>query len=116
MLQDRASLRLFLDAQVSIALGTTGARASHDQTPNKLLYAALVSLADPGKHQFTVTVSRQGARATISGELNVAPPAYPIANYWAYLAVPPLSIAIFLTHQRLIGQRSRRTAKPCEIT
>jgi hypothetical protein len=78
---------------------------------NKLLYAALVDLANPGAQQCAVSVTRGGEHAAISGELNVAHAAFPLAGYAAYLALPPVCIAVFTIHQRL-----RRKSKPCEIT
>ena len=105
LVQNRETLEPDLEATVSIHLqhGDSGVtvQATREQAHNKLLRAAAVNLGEPGEWRYTVTVSRGGAKAAVTGTMNVAAAAPKLASYWTYLAFPPLCIALFALHQRL---------------
>ena len=111
LVQNRETLEPDLEATVSIRLqhGDTDvtSEATREQAHNKLLRAAAVNLDDPGEWRYTVTVSRAGTHASITGTMNVPPAKPKLASYWSYLAFPPLCIALFAIHQRLRARQTR---------
>ena len=111
LVQNRETLEPDLDATVSIRLqhgdSDVTVPATRERAHNKLLRAAAVNLDDPGEWRYTVTVSRSGAQATVTGTLNVTPIEPKLASYWSYLAFPPVCIALFAIHQRLKRKKSR---------
>jgi hypothetical protein len=111
LVQNRETLDPDLDATVTIRLqhgdSDVTVRATREQAHNKLLRAAVVNLDEPGEWRYTVTVSRPGAQATVTGTMNVAPAEPKLASYWSYLAFPPLCIALFAIHQRLRAHQTR---------
>ena len=113
LVQNRETLEPDLEATVSIRLqhGDTDvtSQATREQAHNKLLRATAVNLEDPGEWRYTVTVSRAGTHASITGTLNVPPARPKLASYWSYLAFPPLCIALFAVHQRLKVRQMQRT-------
>jgi len=82
---------------------TSGAvTATHAAAQNKLLYAANVLLPASGPHEITVTVGDSSSQlSTLNSQLTIEPPAPPLANYWAFLAFPPLLVGGFALNQRL---------------
>ena len=112
LVQNRETLEPDLEATVSIRLqhgdSDVTVRATRKQAHNKLLRAAAVNLDDPGEWRDTVTVSRAGIQASVTGTLNVAPVKPKLASYWSYLAFPPVCIALFAVHQRLRVRQLRR--------
>jgi len=108
LVQASETLEPVLDADVQIELTRDGsqiqARATHDQTQNKLLYAASVDLDDPGAWRYTVSVQaadRALKPIAVSGDLAVAPEQPKLAAYGSYLALPFFCLAIFALHQWL---------------
>ena len=76
--------------------------ATHAAAQNKLLYAANVLLASSGPHEITITVGDSSSQlSTLNHQLTIEPPAPPLANYWAFLAFPPLLVGGFALNQRL---------------
>jgi hypothetical protein len=113
LVQNRETLEPDLEATVSIRLQHSDSdvtvRATREQAHNKLLRAAEVNLDDPGEWRYTVTVSRAGTQASVTGTMNVAPAKPKLASYWSYLAFPPVCIALFAIHQRLKTKKSTAT-------
>jgi hypothetical protein len=113
LVQNREALEPDLDATVSIRLqhgdSDVTTLATREQAHNKLLRAATVNLDDPGEWRYTVTVSRAGTQASVTGTMNVAPATPKLASYWSYLAFPPVCIALFAVHQRLKRKKSPAT-------
>ena len=100
-----------LDATVSLHLRNKTGRelaavATREQATNKLLYAALPSISEPGTWDVEVTISRGAAHAQASGAIQVlaGPPA--ILHYWPYFAIVPCLIGLFILNQYL------KTRKP----
>jgi hypothetical protein len=112
LVQNSETLEPDLNATVSIRLqhgdSDVTAKATREQAHNKLLRAAAVNLDDPGEWRYTVTVSRAGTQAWVTGTLNVAPIEPKLASYWSYLAFPPVCIALFAFHQRLRVDQMQR--------
>jgi hypothetical protein len=105
LVQRRDTLVPVLDRTVSVAL-SAGERAvtfsaDHAHAQNKLLYAAPVTIPQPGDWKFTVAVN--GA-PPISGVFSAAASSDNLATYWFYFALPAGVILLFLLHQRLAAR------------
>ena len=75
--------------------------ATHEQSPNKLLYVASVNLPAAGPWQLEALV-RQGMDSTkLTCEIPVGLPARRLAALIPYLALPPLLMALFGVNQWL---------------
>lgn len=107
LVQDRSSLDPVLDATVSVEIDNQSVSATHEQAQNKLLYAATVSIDQPGQQKFSVSVSKGPAKVTVNGALQAAPPPAKLRAFWSYLAIPPFAIALFAAHQFLKRQKGR---------
>ena len=111
LVQNRNGLEPVLDANVSVLLRADASdaeirlRPTREQARNKLLYAAPVTLAEPGKWQLAVTILRNGERTDATGTIDVAPAPEMAASYWSYIAFPPLVIMAFVVRERLIRRR-----------
>jgi hypothetical protein len=81
-------------------------RASRERATNKLLYGATVNLPAAGTWQMRVRVRHRDAEANVLCAFPVVSGDRRLASAWPCLAIPPLFIALFATHQRL---RRRRT-------
>src|SRR5262249_21853359 len=111
--QSGAGSATILDARVSIpAVPPPGApvspvsvEATHAAATNKLLYAATIPLAAPGRWTVRTTVSLGAETADVSCELPVVPAAAELTQIWPYLAIPPLVVALFVLHQWLAARR-----------
>jgi hypothetical protein len=113
LLQNHNGLEPVLDANVSMRLRADAssaevqAQATREQAQNKLLYAAPVTLAEPGKWQFAVTILRNGERTDATGTIDVAPAPEVAASYWSYIVFPPLMIMAFAVRERLIRRKPK---------
>jgi hypothetical protein len=111
LVQNRETLEPDLEASVSIRLqhgdSDVTVQTTRELAHNKLLRAAAVNLDEPGDWRYTVTVSRSGVQATVTGTMKVAPIERKLASYWSYLAFPPVCIALFAVHQRLKVRQTR---------
>ena len=106
MVQDRTSLRPVLDADVTLRIGDSELRATHEQAQNKLLYAAMIGSEESGKQPLTVDVERGSEHAQVNGALEIAPRAPMMAANWEFLALPGLLIALFAIRERLVRRRA----------
>ncbi len=99
---DRAPV---LDAEVQVALRAPGlertAAATRAAATNKLLYAALLDVPEPGRWTLEARVRAGERAATVSCEVDVAPPLPPLLAFWPYVAFPAVAIALFALHQWL---------------
>jgi hypothetical protein len=114
LLQNRDGLEPVLDAKVSLVLREDDstlelqAQPTREQARNKLLYAAPVTLSNPGKWHIAVRVLENGTETDAAGILEVAAAPDKAASYAGYIAFPPVMIGLFIVRQWLIRQRSRR--------
>jgi len=104
MIQDSNNYRPVLDAEVTVSLCREGgeaikAVARREQSKNKLLYAALLSLPDEGRWMIEVTVVRNSQETMISGPIIVAPQQSFLFACWWTLALPPIAIGLFVINQ-----------------
>lgn len=113
LLQNRNGLEPVLDANVSLLLREKAsgseirARLTREQAQNKLLYAAPVTFAEPGKWQLDIAILKDGEHTGATGTIDVAPPPEMAASYWSYIALPPLMIVGFVVRERLIRRRKK---------
>jgi hypothetical protein len=113
LIQNRNGLDPVLDADVRLVLHSEAsniafqAHPTRTQAQNKLLYAAPVVFAKPGKWQITVVVMRHGKQTGVTGtfEVRSAPPR--AVSYAGYIAFPPVLVMLFLIREGLIRRKSR---------
>jgi hypothetical protein len=108
LVQNASDHSPILDARVDIRMAHNLTPATHQHATNKLLYAAPIDIFHAGRHSIQVNVSRNGEGASISGEIDVSPPAPPWISYWQYFALVPTLIFLFALNQLLKSQRAKR--------
>jgi len=118
LVQDRASHEALLDAAVEVRLESledataeASVPLSREAATNKLLQAASLRLAAPGRFHLVAVVRRGDQRAEVAAEVEVAPPLPALLALWPYLALPPVVVGIFLVHQWL-RRRASGSARP----
>jgi len=117
LVQDARTREALLDAAVDMRLEPAGggdalqtARLDHATATNKLLQAATLALAQPGRFRLVATVRHGDASAVTSAEIEVAEPLPALLALWPLLALPPAVVGIFIVHQWL-RRRSLGTAR-----
>jgi len=111
LIQTRNGLEPVLDADVRLMLHGESSnvdfevRPTRTQAQNKLLYAAPVIFARPGKWHLKVAVVRNGEKASVAGTFEVAPAPARATAYAGYIAFPPVMIVLFIIRERLIRRR-----------
>ena len=107
-----------LDAQVSIELQHEAgmiirAEATRSQARNKLLYCSLINLPAAGHWKIRLHIRRGDARAEVPGDLVVAAPQAVFISHWELIAVPPITIILFILNQWLRRRAfNRRGCQP----
>lgn len=107
LIQNRNGLDPVLDADVRLVLHSDAsdiefeAHPTRTQAQNKLLYAAPVIFAKPGKWQIFVVVMQNGKQTSVNGTFEVAAAPLRAAAYAGYIAFPPVIVVLFLIHRRL---------------
>jgi hypothetical protein len=99
-----------LNATVSLHLRSVSGReadaaATHALATNKLLYAGLPVISEPGTWEVQVTVSHQAAHAVAGGSIQVLPGPPAILHYWPYFAIVPCLIGLFILNQYLKARK-----------
>jgi len=113
LLQNREGLEPVLDANVHLILHDDAsdiefhAIPTRAQARNKLLYAAPVMFASPGRWKIGVLVDRHGKEIGAEGIFDVVPARVQV-SYAGYIAFPPVMIVLFVIRERLIRRRARR--------
>jgi hypothetical protein len=74
---------------------------------NRFLYSAIVPVRSAGPSVLVITVSQGEREAVLSCDIEVRRPLPPALAFWPWLAFPPVAIAGFALHQRLIRSRPR---------
>lgn len=82
-------------------------RLTREAATNKLLQAATVRFATPGRTRLIAEARRGSARAAVVATVTVAEPQPPLLALWPYLALPPLVVGIFVVHQILRRRAAR---------
>jgi hypothetical protein len=109
LLQNRKSLQPVLDAEVSLSLcESIRAHPTHGLAQNKLLYAALVTLTNPGNCQIAVAILWNGEWTHVTNTADVGPARAMVTSYWTWIALPPLLIVGFIIRERLILRKEKR--------
>jgi hypothetical protein len=121
LLQNLDGLAPVLDARVSVLLRREAssteirAHATREQAQNKLLYAAMVTLPEPGKWHLSITTLHNTLRTEISGEIGVTQNHVMAGSYRGYIALPPEMIAVFVIREWLIRRKPTLRANQCKI-
>jgi hypothetical protein len=101
---------VLVDAAVELRLrapdGTTQTLAA-TRANNQLLRSALVELRIPGRWALEVTARPEGASATVSCDLDVAPATAALVAHPVPLALPAVCILLFVWRERLLLRRRR---------
>jgi hypothetical protein len=114
LLQSRDTLEPVLDAGVSLLFtrpdSTTKiqVQATRAQAQNKLLYAAPVNCAQPGKWELAIAVMRNGKRSDATGSIELASSQELAGSYWSYIAFPPVMIVLFVLREGLVRRKAKR--------
>lgn len=120
LLQDRVSGVPLLDARVALEVlppaggDATPLRlaATHADATNKLLYAARFTADRAGDWTVHVTVRRGTDSIAAQCLLPVAPGASGLSAIWPYLALPPVAVALYALHARLLRRQRSRHGVP----
>lgn len=117
LVQDAHTRDALLDAVVEVRLEPPGGgdalvttRLDHASATNKLLQAATLALAEPGRFRLVATARRGPASAVTGAEVEVAEQLPALLALWPLLALPPAVVGIFIVHQWL-RRRSLGTAR-----
>jgi hypothetical protein len=114
--QDRANGRPALDGEAIVRLQsasgiTVVGRATRNESQNKLLYSALMSLPEPGQWELEVTVKQGENKASVFGRIWVEQPRPFLLSYWRSLSLPWIVVTLFVMNQwlkRRAASRGRR--------
>ena len=119
MVQNTADQSPVLDADVRLRLvrhdaGTISdvlAIAKHQNATNKLLYAAMLDVNNPGAYRVEISVETKKGNALVTGPLEVLPPEPPLLAHWPYFIALPIVVLLFVLNQRLKLKR-RAASQP----
>lgn len=78
-----------------------GMAATHELATNKLLYAALPTFPTAGTWEVHADIQTSIGAASVTGPLQVEPPAPPALAYWPFFLLPVVSIAGYIVHFNL---------------
>jgi hypothetical protein len=101
MVQDRGSGEVLLNPTIDITVGSQTVRLARGQASNRLLQAATVNFAKPGKWRLTILVRRGNDLAQLSTECTVEPDRSRATLVWFYVLLPVGIILLFSIHQAL---------------
>jgi hypothetical protein len=73
----------------------------HSGASNRLLYGALVEIPAPGVWHVRTEVQRGDDRVGVEGNIDVADPFPPVANYWPLFLFPVIAVGLYLLQQRI---------------
>jgi len=115
LVQDRISGAVILDADVDLAVQSTGGkptvvRATSSQSTNKLLEAATIDLPAAGAANLRVSVRRGNDQGTLATTLDIAPPAAESSFSWGYLIALAIGAGLFILHRILRSKPLHRGA------
>ena len=115
LVQDRNTGEVIQDAMVFFAAQPADSetrivkiRATHEQATNKLLQAATLDMSVPGPWRLNIYVLRGQETADFAAVIQVEPATPRLAAIWPYLLLPPISIVIFVLHQKLRREALQR--------
>ena len=120
LVQQRDASRPLLDAEVAILLRRRGstteirAHATRAQAQNKLLYAALVTIPEPGEWRLFVTTLHNGTYTEISRDVAVTETGPMASGGWEFIALPVLAITLFMIRECLLRRRPSLRVSTCE--
>jgi hypothetical protein len=81
--------------------------ATTEAATNKLFYAAVFDLPEPGRYALEVSVTGARGEARVHFDLEAAEPLPPYLAEWPWFGWPILVILLFLIHLILVRRRSR---------
>ncbi len=112
LVQDPETDEAILDATVNLMLqhgdaevDTILVTATRADATNRLLYAALFDLPEPGSWQVDLHVEHDGQFARLQVTLAADPPLPPILGFWTWLSFPAIVIILFICNQWLSRTR-----------
>ena len=75
----------------------------HSGASNRLLYGALVEIPAAGVWQARASVQRGDEHASVEGNVDVADPFPPVANYWPLFLFPVVAIGLYVLRGHILG-------------
>lgn len=119
LVQDPETDEAILDATVNLMLqhespevDTILVTATRANATNRLLYAALFDLPEPGSWQVDLYVERGDQSAKLQATLVADPPLPPILGFWTWLSIPAIVIILFICNQWLSRTRGVADNQP----
>jgi hypothetical protein len=117
LVQDAATGEPVPGAQVTVRAAPQGrsgeaidSRATTEAATNKLFYAAVFELPEPGWWEVEVAIADQRASARVRFALEAAEPLPQWLTLWPWFGWPGLAILLFCLHQVLVRRKSRRSS------
>ena len=118
LLQDSATGQPITGAQVNVSLTPSGGRArpiravaTTDAATNKLLYAALVELPDPGSWDVEIACFGEHDPATVGFMIQAGPRSTRWLNVWPWFSWPVGVVLLFGVHRLLVWRRETVSSK-----
>jgi hypothetical protein len=125
LIQDAKSSQPVMDAAVTLALTPVKVRQNaqpawyppscavslpadlaavpllHSGASNRLLYGALVEIPAAGLWHVRTEIQRGDDRVSVEGNVNVADPFPPVANYWPLFLFPVVAVGLYVLRQQI---------------
>jgi hypothetical protein len=101
------------DVQVTIKTGQRGSpdvvihHATTEAATNKLFYAAIFDLPEPGWYAVEVSIAGPQGEARVQFDLEAVEPLPPYLAMWPWFGWPVLAILLFSIHQVLVRRKIR---------
>jgi hypothetical protein len=118
LLQDSATGRPITGAQVNASLTPSGGRgrpifavATTDGATNKLLYAALVELPDPGSWDVEITCLADHGPAEVRFTIDADQQSTRWLNVWPWFTWPAGVVLLFGVHRMLVSRRETASSR-----
>ena len=117
LLQDTATDQPMLGATVNLMLRHPESEpilveATRAAATNRLLYAALLDLPQPGAWTVDVLAADGDVEARLEAVIEAGPPIPRLLSLWTWLAIPGIVLIVFTVNQWLA--RTRHASPACE--
>ena len=107
-----------LDAAIEIVLAPDpgwpriAQSMTHGAATNKMQYAALFELPEPGVWSCAVSIEHGGTSATVTFDIEAVPALPRILTMWPWFTLPGVLIVLFVLRERLLARRGTAGRTP----
>jgi hypothetical protein len=122
LLQDSSTGQPIMDAQVNVSLTPSGGRArpiravaTMDAATNKLLYAALLDLPDPGSWEVEIACFAEHFPAAVRFTIEAGPRSTRWLKVWPWFSWPVGVVLLFGVHRLLVCRRETASSKSLRL-